>query len=238
MENRKGLSSNILKIIAITAMLTDHIAWAFVEFNSPAGILMHTVGRLTAPIMCFFIAEGYYHTRSIKKYMLRLLCFALISHIPFSLFLSGKIFDLQNLNVMYTLLIGLCALWACKNLKDNISRVIAVIICCIAAMPADWEFIGVLFVLAFGLNRGNFKKQALWFSTIAVGTVLVTPLTAVLTGTREYFNLSSAVMLGVLLAIPVLSLYNGKRGGFKGSKWIFYFFYPAHLLAIALFKML
>ena len=69
---QRGLSAHTLKIIAIIAMTIDHIAWAFVDACSAAGILMHLVGRLTAPIMCFFIAEGYAHTRNANRYALRL----------------------------------------------------------------------------------------------------------------------------------------------------------------------
>ena len=65
------MSSNTLKIIAITAMLIDHIAWAFVPTLNPLGQLMHIIGRLTAPIMCFLIAEDIIIPEC-KKYALRL----------------------------------------------------------------------------------------------------------------------------------------------------------------------
>ncbi|MCM1330636.1 MAG: conjugal transfer protein TraX [Ruminococcus sp.] len=78
-----GLSANALKYIAAAAMLVDHIAWCFVETYSVLGQIMHVVGRLTAPIMCYFIAEGYYYTRNVKKYLLRLGIFAVISWFPF-----------------------------------------------------------------------------------------------------------------------------------------------------------
>ncbi len=73
-----------LKYIAIIAMFIDHFAWLFVNTNSVLGQLMHSIGRLTAPIMCFFIAEGYYKTSNIKKYLFRLGIFAVISILPFS----------------------------------------------------------------------------------------------------------------------------------------------------------
>ena len=38
---QRGLSAHTLKIIAIIAMTIDHIAWAFVDACSAAGILMH-----------------------------------------------------------------------------------------------------------------------------------------------------------------------------------------------------
>ena len=59
-----------LKYIVILAMLIDHIAWAFVPTASIPGQLMHFIGRLTAPTMAFFVAEGYIHTHNIKNYAL------------------------------------------------------------------------------------------------------------------------------------------------------------------------
>ena len=90
-QRKKGLTSDILKLIAVIAMVIDHIAWAFIPFNSIAGQIMHVIGRLTAPIMCFMIAEGYYKTHNVKKYAQRLGIFALISHIPYTYFHTGKI---------------------------------------------------------------------------------------------------------------------------------------------------
>ena len=54
-----GLNRTQLKFIAICAMVCDHTAWGFVEFWSPLGQILHVIGRLTIPIMCFFVAEGY-----------------------------------------------------------------------------------------------------------------------------------------------------------------------------------
>ena len=69
---KKGLNANTLKVIAITAMTLDHIAWmCFPGYpRAPLPVLLHVLGRLTCPIMCFFIAEGYHHTKNIRKYNL------------------------------------------------------------------------------------------------------------------------------------------------------------------------
>jgi len=87
-QNKKtGLTSNAIKIIAIIAMTIDHIAWAFFPHYSLDLIIlsMKIIGRLTAPIMMFFIAEGYYHTKNIKKYIFRLFIFAIISHFAYAI---------------------------------------------------------------------------------------------------------------------------------------------------------
>ena len=72
---RSGLDSNMLKLIARAAMTADHIAWLLFPGypTDPLPIILHIIGRLTCPIMCFFIAEGYHYTRNIKKYTARLI---------------------------------------------------------------------------------------------------------------------------------------------------------------------
>lgn len=114
----KRLNSNHLKIIAIIAMTIDHFSdLIFPGFPAnPFAIFLHIIGRLTAPIMWFFICEGYFHTHNVKKYILRLFIFAIISHfaycfafginfIPFS---SG-IFN--QTSVMYPLFISVLVMW-------------------------------------------------------------------------------------------------------------------------------
>ena len=75
---KKTMDANQIKLLAILAMTIDHIAWlVFPGYSkAPLALLMHLIGRMTCPIMCFFIAEGYYHTRNIHKYTFRLFLFA------------------------------------------------------------------------------------------------------------------------------------------------------------------
>lgn len=82
---KKSLSRDAIKYIAVFAMLLDHIAWTFLPFGTAVSQVFHSFGRITAPVMCFFISEGYVYTKSKKKYMLRLFVFALISQIPWYL---------------------------------------------------------------------------------------------------------------------------------------------------------
>ena len=79
---RKTVDANTLKIIAVMAMTVDHIAWlCFPGYSQDwLPIVMHMTGRLTCPVMCYFISEGYHHTKDIAKYTRRLFAFAFISH--------------------------------------------------------------------------------------------------------------------------------------------------------------
>ena len=69
--DRIGLTGNALKLIAVLCMLIDHIAWAFVPTASAAGVVMHIIGRITAPVMCFMLTEGYRYTSNFKGYVRR-----------------------------------------------------------------------------------------------------------------------------------------------------------------------
>lgn len=234
---RKGLTGNQIKWIAIVAMLIDHVAWSFVPTYSVLGQVMHIFGRITAPTMCFFIAEGYAHTHNVKKYALRLGIFALISQVPFTFFETGKIQFLslhhigENFSVIYTLLLSLLAVWAWDTIQNKALRFLVILGLCVLALPGDWSCIDVIFSLVFWVYRGNFKYQAWFFFILTFFTFGINTLTMVLHNEPFYNQL---FQFGVLLCLPILSFYNGVRGGGKYSKWAFYIFYPAHLFVLGL----
>ena len=248
-ESKKCLNSNMIKLIAIIAMTIDHIAWAVYQGYStyPLAVIMHIIGRLTCPIMCFCIAEGYHYTHDVKKYTRRLFLFALISHIPYMLqsmafkefgwlalvpFATGNGFVghvFNQTSVMWSLAIGLVMLRinGSEKIKPALKPLL-IILLCVVAFPADWSCIASLLVLSIGANRGCPIKQILWCALYALIYACV-----------YFFALSNVyglIQLGVVLSIPVLYLYNGKRGNNpqlnKVIKWLFYVYYPLHLLVI------
>lgn len=173
MQKYKILNSNELKLVAIIAMTVDHIAWAMFDGypTAPLPIFMHIIGRLTCPIMCYFIAEGYHYTKNINKYTFRLFAFAFISHFAY-IFASNAFVDfksfipfyygdfLNQTSVMWSLAWGLVMLRIadCKKIKLT-CKVILVILICIITLPSDWSCIASLCIMAIGTNRNNFKKQ-------------------------------------------------------------------------------
>lgn len=66
---RPALSGNALKGIAILAMTLDHLTWTLWPGYSTAWwvLLLHLLGRVTAPIMWFFVVEGYHYTHDVKS---------------------------------------------------------------------------------------------------------------------------------------------------------------------------
>lgn len=114
----RGLDRTQLKIIAICAMVIDHTAWGFVEFMSPLGQVMHVIGRLTIPIMCFFVAEGFRHTSSRSGYVKRMALFAVVAMLPFYLFF-GELYEYRQ-NIIFDLLLGLLLLNVLENKRLRI----------------------------------------------------------------------------------------------------------------------
>ena len=224
----EGLSSAAIKLIAIIAMTADHIAWRIAPgFDTRAWVLaLHCIGRMTAPIMWFFIAEGYAKTRSLPRYALRLLILAVISHFAWCFCFSRPFFGGKT-SVIWSLLMGLLCLWVYE--RESLrpwQRACLIALLLIAALPADWSCVGASAILVIGANRGDFRRQAL-------GLMLCTGAYAL------YFSLTSNAVYGVLqlftcLALVPLTYYNGERGGTRLTGRLFYAYYPIHLLLIGL----
>lgn len=229
-----GLSSDVLKLIAVAAMLIDHIAWAFMPFGSIAGQAMHVIGRIAAPIMCFMVAEGYHKTRDPIRYAKRLGLFALISHIPFVYFETGSLDPIHTTSVIFTLFLGLIALiiQGSPRFEPPVKSVIFLIICFVA-MIGDWNAIAVIWIYYFCVFRYDRKAQMKYFSIISAVMITLNTVAAIFMGNSWYSNLFQA---GVFLAVPLLMNYNGVRKSGKGGKWFFYIFYPTHLAVIAVLR--
>lgn len=236
---KKGLNATQIKTIAIIAMLIDHIGWGFFNKYSATGQMMHVIGRLTAPIMCFFIAQGYIHTRSIKKYFIRLILFALISQLPYVFESEGKLFDPLSFSVIYTLTLGLFAIFCFDKIKNKYLRWLAIIGIGLLSIPGDWMFFGIAFCLIFYIFRDNFKKQCIGITFVGIIEMLLIILMYAKNGISiQRALLENLFQMSIILSLPVLSFYNGERGGNKYTKWGFYIFYPLHLLIIGFIKFM
>ncbi len=247
-SGRFGLTGQQLKIIAIIAMVVDHAARAFVpQYYSPLGILLHFIGRITGPTMFFFVAEGCRHTRSMPKYAGRMFLFCAVSYLPFIWFKTGGLphtaEDFLALNVFFTLGCGVLALGALRFVRSKLAAAVLVAGLITVSYFGDWGVTGVVMMVVFylagggGLGGGSFRLQAAAYC----GIVAVQVLTGVqwLWGPGGSFNPNAVgymiVQCGMFVPIILLGLYNGRRGG--GGKWLFYVFYPAHLVVICLIRM-
>lgn len=234
MQTSRIWNRDLIKYIAIIAMLLDHIAWYLLPFASPAAQAFHVVGRITAPVMCFFIAEGYRYTHSVKTYALRLFLFAVASQIPWSLLhQSGTL----SFNMLFSLFFGLLAVHAAATISRPALRLLAVAACIGVTYWCDWHFYAVFWCVLFYVLRTKRKTAVACYAGTAALYILNGFLWKVVDGqTALQAFVNMAFTFGLFLPVPLLLLYNGQKGHFKGSKWVFYLFYPLHLLAIALIR--
>jgi len=234
---QKGINQTTLKYIAITTMLIDHLAWAFVNSTSILGIIMHMTGRLTAPIMCFGIVQGYLHTRSLNRYIGRMAVFAVISNFAFSYFETGR-FAFFPFGVIYTLLLALLAIIVYDRAGNPVLKWGGIVGLCVLSIIGDWMFFVIVFTLIFYINRDNFRKQCV---EIVMTTIIMTGLMIVLMTTVGEASLGAAILenvylMGIVFSLVAIKQYNGERGGSKRSGWFFYAFYPVHLVVLGVLR--
>lgn len=220
------MSSFVLKILAIISMLIDHTSFAFYGGFSP----WNYIGRFAFPIFAFQIAQGFEHTSNVKKYALRLLIFALVSQIPFSFFLYTITGEFLTLNIFFTLLCGLLAIYAFEKCKNKVVGCLACVGLAILAslLHMDYGYYGVLAIFLFYV----FRNHKGWMATSFIGLTILKYIPTWLATNFYYPNL--LLCLFTSLAIVPILLYNTKQG--KKLKYFFYAFYPCHLLLLALLR--
>ncbi len=233
--NKSGLSGNCLKLIAVFAMTIDHIAWAFVPTATLLGQLLHIVGRITAPIMCYFIAVGFTKTRNVGRYLLRLFIFAVISHVPYVLFATGRLNLLHSTSMIFSLFISLLSLVLYESQRlPTWLRNLLIAVCFIVTLYSDWMVLAVAWTLCFYINRDNKKDMITWFVVISAVGAAYMAVSSYL-GSGLWWR--GAFQFGTLLALPLILLYSGERGKLK-LRWLFYVYYPLHLAVLVLVRYL
>lgn len=214
------MNSLYLKIIALSTMLIDHIGAIFLKDV----ILLRVIGRLAFPIYCFLLVEGYFNTKDIKKYLSRLLIFAFISEIPFNLAFYDSFFWFDTLNVYFTLFIGLLVIYFCERYTHPIYKIFICFIGMLVAelIKSDYSSVGILMIYLMYAYR---DKKVLK----TIGVVIL-----------NFFVGFIQAFAGFSMLFIVF--YNGKKvpdnKRIKINKYIFYMFYPLHLLFLKLISLL
>lgn len=212
-ERSFGISGFVLKWIAMTCMLIDHMGAVLF----PQYIQMRIIGRPAFPIYCFLLVEGAVHTSDIRKYEKRMLLFAILSELPFDLAFYGKV-SIEHQNVFFTLMLGLVVIEQYQRKREKLNNILIFIIAMVAAgiLHTDYGAGGIVLIFCFFVLYQNvFMKQAVFI----LANSLIYGI-----GIQSYAGFA---------AVPML-LYNGKRG--REMKYFFYIFYPAHLLILYLIK--
>ena len=235
-DRRSGLTGNMLKTLGMLFMLLDHVGVALIErgilqSGDPAALqqilltdsgrfwwqvdrVLRYTGRLAFPFFAFLLVEGFLHTRHQKEYGLRLLAFAVLSELPFDLAIFGELFHWDYQNVIWTLFIAYLVMLGLKKFNRNLFLQLL----CTAAgcgvayvIRSDYGAVGVLTIVLL-----------YWFRD----TGLQKPIGLVMAGldSMDYWCVAA-------LAYLPIWFYNEQRGE-ERWKYVFYVFYPAHLLIL------
>jgi len=236
--HRKSLSANGLKLIAIGMMTIDHLVWTVAPgYDRTWWILVcHGLGRITAPVMWFFIAEGFHYTRSVKRYALRLFLLAVVSHFTYAFCFGNDPIPLRS--GLFNQTGEICPLGRgfamlviyTKADYSGWMKLLLTFGICVLTFPADWSSVAAMAVLFMGMERGNFKRQMLWMLlwSAVYGAVYAIFLDWVY----------GLLQLATCLSVPLLACYDGTRGRNKWTGKLFYIYYPAHLMAFGLMRCL
>lgn len=246
---KKTINRDILKYIAIIGMTLQHFADKFFEYEvlSEASLLywgFYLAGCITAPLMCYFLAEGYQYTRAKNKYASRLLIFAVIAQFPYALFWQETLIEtIQSLNIIFNLLICFCALVVYEKVENKVLRwLIIIAFAALTHLFCEWGAIPVLWVLLFNIFRDSKKLQLLSF---AAGG-LVDAVSSFIGGfVHNYLDAAHVFLYFAYFFVPFLAglfiyyFYSGKKGRHPVfSKWFFYVYYPLHFLILHLLYIL
>ena len=217
-------------LIALVTMVIDHAAAGMVPYRSAWYKPLRCVGRLAFPIYAFLIAEGALRTRNAGRYLLRLLVFALLAEVPYDRYFHGKWLEFGNQNILFTLSAGLAAIllfrftqerW--KNSPLHLLGAIGMIAAGAAAhfLHFDYGWQGVALIFAMYHWRTAFKGSNVYPMLLALLMLLLWQ--------------DNSIQLFCVLAIVPLCFYNGERGR-AVNKYVFYAFYPLHIIALLLIR--
>ena len=244
-----------LKIIAMLAMLCDHCDYLF---RLPRWAWY--VGRLAFPLYALMLADSWRHLKKnparLKKYILSLAALALVSEFAYDLAFSGNLFFWGSQNQILQFLTFVLAAAAAEKINSRILRIVLW-----AAVTALNQFclmgylaLGIITLLFMRWYLDRFEKwsfgKRLLGSSLVMGAYWVGSVLQEMTMYPDMYSyngvLSRSAVLGglrmysvTLLLIPVIALYNGQYG--NPPKWfriVYRYFYPAHLLILALITSL
>ena len=233
-----------LHIMAMAFMLCDHL-WGTIV---PGNDWLTCIGRISFPIFAFLIVEGYFHTGNLKKYVCRILLFAILSEIPFNLAMGSRWFYPIHQNVLWSFLIALGLIHWNEKARAAGKIWMRMLIGCVTVLlgyivglvtMVDFYHAGIMTVLVF-----YFFRQRKWWSYAGQAICLWYINTEMLGGFSYELQLFGQTYFLVrqsfaLLALIPIWLYRGKQGYHsKTLQMVYYMFYPLHLLILGVIKIL
>ncbi|MEW9667929.1 TraX family protein [Ammoniphilus sp. 3BR4] len=203
----------MLQLIAMITMLTDHVGLLFF----PDHELFRIIGRLAFPLYCWLLVQGYYHTKDLQKYMERLWWIALLSQIPYSLALKTV-----ELNVVFTLLLGLVGLFVMEHLEKEALRpaLLLGIFSASIFIPMDYGLYGIALIFIY---RYADQQKILYHVFLNIFYLVSSGLGFYI----QLFSIFGTALIPYRLYLPPISIHRG----------VYRSFYPVHLAVLYLLSL-
>ena len=268
-----------LKIFAMCCMVFDHAARIFPlgQIFAPLADLLWSkgygdladwllddcvlyvmyIGRLAAPIFVYCVAQGFAHTSNVRRYAGRVFLTAVIAQVPYTLFDLAEMRVLgvegdwreTGLNILFTLALALCVLWAHEELKRRkllFLSPLAVAAATWLAMELRMEggkgYIILAWVYYITRNRPRRHRALLYIPAVMLSRRGLVLWVVESLGTPELSGALRNCLLNVLgnyFGMLVTLADNGEKGrAGKGFQRFCYAFYPAHFAVLALIGFL
>ena len=229
MIKKFGLTNNQLKIIAMLAMLCDHVGKELL----PQYTLLQVIGRLAFPIFAFMIAEGCFYTRNRLRYFLSVMLLGVGCQVVY-LVAEKSLYQ----NILITFSLSIILIFSLENFRLKKGRFSGIIL--FFTLSAVFVIVILLpvalidqgFIIDYGVE-GVLLPVAIFYAPDKLRKLLYTAGILILLT----FDLGGGIQWFSLLSIPLLALYNQKRGKYN-IKPLFYIFYPAHLSVIYLISII
>lgn len=232
MNKVRVLNGNTLKIIALITMTIDHIGYILF----PEAKILRVIGRIAFPIFAFFIAEGCKYTKNKSKYLLLMLGVGLFSQL-----FIGTFLHFYKLNILFTFSFSIILIYIFQAIRGSIQKnnikmsyiLIGIFIIYLSALvllflphlhlspiTVEYGFFGIMLPFLVYISQNKYIKLILF----TAGLILI----SIFVGGNQFFSLT---------AIIPISLYNGERGKLN-LKYMFYIYYPLHLIVLMLLRII
>lgn len=238
----KKLNRNHIKLIALATMLIDHLGFTLYPLLSHTALgrivylLLRIIGRISFPLFAYFVAEGFYYTKSRLTYVFNMFLFGIISQLPFYWLTHVPYY----FNIMFTFFIACLTMWlfdAWVREKGTMSQIayVIVIICLIVGMEilkmfnitVDYGAYGILITLMFYIFKNQKQNALICF----VALILIKFTKSIV------YNINDIFVILQLLSIPILAAFNGNKGKLN-LKYLFWWFYPLHMAVLYMISIL
>ena len=241
----------MLKFLACITMLIDHIGVVFFPTSDahPNNVIWRMIGRIAMPLFAYGIARGYYYTKkkgTLKKYILNMVIFALISQVPFMLMEKSAGYSI-GVNIGMLWLCSLLFLYLIEKNKWWGYVLCLPILVILEYFPflsgsgwklysVDYGIYGLLCVVALYYSCFVFKSKPMLVITMIIANVCQVGISMFM-GRRFDKAVSTAIFQAIsLMAVLPIRMIWDKDKKLPIPKIVWYLFYPVHMLILVAIK--